>query len=138
MVSIALPVDAPTLATLHGLAFDHPWTASEIAGLMALGAFALMADQGFILIREAPGEAEVLTLAVAPTARRQGLGRALLEAAIARLGPAELFLEVAADNIAGIALYRVAGFEQVGVRRGYYARPGGKVDALMLKRGGSA
>jgi ribosomal-protein-alanine N-acetyltransferase len=138
MVRDAAPADAPKLAALHALAFDHPWSAPEIAGLIAAGAFALMSDQGFILVREAAGEAEVLTLAVAPTARRQGLGRALLDAAIARLGSAELFLEVAADNIAAIALYRAAGFEQVGVRPGYYARPGGKVDALMFKLGGSA
>src|SRR5665647_1140093 len=98
MVRDAAPADAPDLAALHALAFDHPWTAPEIAGLMAAGAFALRTDQGFILIREAAGEAEVLALAVAPAARRQGLGRALLDAAIARLGPAELFLEVAADN----------------------------------------
>ena len=138
MVRDAAAADAPALAALHALAFDRPWSAPEITGLMATSAFALMADHGFILIREAAGEAEVLTLAVAPRARRQGLGRALLDAAIVRLGTAELFLEVAADNSAAIALYRAAGFEQVGVRRGYYARSGGKVDALMLKRGAGA
>ncbi len=94
-----------------------------------------MTADGFILVREAAGEAEILTLAVAPRARRQGLGRTLVDAAIARLGSADLFLEVAADNIAAIALYQQNGFTQAGVRRGYYARPGGAVDALLLKRG---
>ena len=138
MVSLASPADAPRLAVLHASAFDHPWTAHELADLMAGGAMALMADHGFILVRAAAGEAEILTLAVAPAARRQGLGRTLLDAAIARLGPAELFLEVAADNAAAIALYQAAGFKQVGIRRGYYARTDGKVDALMLKLGGDA
>jgi ribosomal-protein-alanine N-acetyltransferase len=105
---------------------------------LASGAVALMTADGFILVREAAGEAEILTLAVAPRARRQGLGRALVDAAIARLGPAELFLEVAADNHAAIALYQQAGFAQAGVRRGYYARSNGAEDGLILKRGGDA
>jgi ribosomal-protein-alanine N-acetyltransferase len=138
MVRDASPADAPALAALHALAFDHPWTAEEIADLLDSGAAALMAADGFILIREAAGEAEILTLAVAPAARRQGLGRMLVEAAIERLGAAELFMEVAADNAAAIALYTQAGFVQAGARRGYYARPGGAVDALLLKRGQSS
>jgi ribosomal-protein-alanine N-acetyltransferase len=135
MVRAATVADAPALAVLHGLAFDHPWSAAEITDLLASGAVGLMTVDGFILVREAAGEAEILTLAVAPEARRQGMGQALVEAAIARLGPAELFLEVAADNDAAIALYKQAGFAQAGVRRGYYPRPGGRVDALLLKRG---
>jgi ribosomal-protein-alanine N-acetyltransferase len=138
VVRDALPTDAPLLAALHAQAFDHPWSAVEIAGLMASGAIALMTERGFILVREVAGEAEVLTLAVAPAARRQGQARALLAAAIARLGDAEVFLEVAADNDAAIALYQAAGFQPVGRRRGYYARPAGAVDALMLKLGGGA
>lgn len=126
--------DAPTLAVLHAQAFDHPWSAAEITALLASGAVGLMADDGFILVRAAAGEAEILTLAVAPAARRKGLGRALVEAAVDQLGSAELFLEVAADNGPAIALYRQAGFSQAGLRRGYYARPGGAVDALVLRR----
>jgi ribosomal-protein-alanine N-acetyltransferase len=63
-----------------------------------------------------------------------GLGRVLLAAAIARLGDGEMFLEVAADNAPAIGLYQSAGFIQAGVRCGYYARSGGAVDALVLKR----
>jgi ribosomal-protein-alanine N-acetyltransferase len=134
MVRLATPDDAHAMAAVHARAFDHPWTAGEIAELMEVGAFGLMADDGFILVRQAAGEAEVLTLAVAPAARRQGVGRALVDAAIARLGGGELFLEAAADNEAAIGLYQAAGFTQVAVRRGYYARPGGPVDALTMKR----
>lgn len=134
MVRDAVATDAPALAALHAQAFDHPWSAEEIAALMASGAMGLMAENGFILVREAAGEAEVLTLAVAPQARRKGIGRALVEAAIERLGGAELFLEVAADNGPAIALYQRTGFAEAGVRRGYYARPGGAMDALVLRR----
>jgi len=128
--------DVPALAALHALAFDHPWGASELAGLMASpGAFALLVEgEGFILCRAIAGEAEILTLAVDPAVRRRGTGRALVEAAagLALLAPAEtLFLEVAADNFAALALYRAAGFEQVGLRRGYYASG---ADALVMRR----
>ena len=138
MVRGATAADAPALAALHALAFDHPWSAVEIAELLASGAVALMTADGFILVREAAGEAEILTLAVAPGARRQGLGRTLVEAALEWLGPADLFLEVAADNAAAIALYERTGFARAGIRRGYYPRPGGAADALILKRAASA
>ncbi len=132
---------AAVLAELHARAFANPWSASAIiqeldaptAFCMAVGA----PWAGFILARASAGEAEVLTLAVDPAARRRGLGRALVEAvateACAR-GAEALWLEVAEDNMAARALYAAAGFEPTGRRRGYYARPGGAADALILKR----
>jgi ribosomal-protein-alanine N-acetyltransferase len=87
-------------------------------------------------MRAIAGEAEVLTLAVAPTHRRRGLASALLQAGLgqARLSGAEAaFLEVAADNAAAIALYAAAGFAQVGRRAGYYRRADGEaIDGLVL------
>jgi ribosomal-protein-alanine N-acetyltransferase len=135
--------DAEALAGAHALSFDTPWSAADLTALLdSPGVFALAAREeqvvrGFILARAIAGEAEILTLAVEPDQRRQGLGRALLAAAegAARAAGAEtLFLEVAADNPAAIALYRAAGFESVGRRRGYYARAGGVVDALVLRK----
>jgi ribosomal-protein-alanine N-acetyltransferase len=137
--------DAPALAAAHASAFDASWTAPDIAALMrASGGFALLAEddagaaQGFILGRALAGEAEIMTLAVAPAARRKGLGRELVEAlakeAVGR-DARTLFLEVAADNEGAIALYKAIGFERAGLRRAYYARPGGpRMDALVLRR----
>jgi len=131
----ASPDDALALAALHATAFDHAWGAAEIAELTDQpGAFALLAEgEGFILCRAIAGEAEILTLAVDPAARRRGVGRALVEAAagLARLASAEtLFLEVAEDNDAALALYAGAGFEGVGRRRGYYASG---ADAVVMR-----
>ena len=134
--------EAGDLAGVHARAFDHPWSASEIAELMASpGAFALVAEDAapvaFILCRAMAGEAEILTLAVEPAARRRGLARALVEAAagVARIAGAEaMFLEVADDNVAAIGLYEAAGFHRAGLRRGYYDRgPQGYVDALVMR-----
>ena len=105
-------------------------------------------DSRTYLVAEANGEvvgyaglwahgevADVHTVAVAPHAQRRGTGARLLRALIEdaeRRGVGEVVLEVRADNEAALELYRIAGFERVGLRRGYYA--GGRVDALLLRR----
>ncbi len=130
--------DTPALAAAHALSFDHPWAAEAFADLMATpGVFALGDGDGFILCRTVVDEAEILTLAVSPTARRAGLGRALVEAAMgvaALAGAQAAFLEVAEDNAAARALYAAAGFSVAGRRRGYYARPDRAVDAVVMRR----
>ena len=91
--------------------------------------------RGFVLVRAVADEAEILTLAVAPTHRQRGIAAALLREAITVLRPGgtkTLFLEVAADNTAALALYAGAGFSPSGRRVGYYARDEGNVDALMM------
>ncbi len=128
--------DAGDLAALHAAAFASPWSRADLADLLASpGAFALLAEgEGFILCRAIAGEAEILTLAVAPAARRRGTGRALVEAAAGvagTLGAETLFLEVAHDNATALALYDAAGFSRVGLRKGYYATG---ADAVVMRR----
>lgn len=129
---------AARLAALHARAFPEPWPETAFTELLARPETRLHEmDDGFILTRRIMDEAEILTLAVDPTARRRGVGRRLVEAAAADLaqeGARRLFLEVAADNTAGQALYAATGFSGIGVRRAYYRRPGGAVDALVLSR----
>jgi len=136
---------AEALAALHATSFTLPWSAADLADLLGSpGGFGLLfkdgdgAAAGLILARAIAGEAEILTLAVAPANRRAGLARALVEAAAgvaAKLGAESLFLEVAADNAAAIGLYRGAGFTEVGRRRGYYPRGASTaVDALIMRR----
>ena len=98
------------MAALHAHSFTtpRPWSEAEISDLLASPlVFALTRPGAFLLGRVVAGEAEVLTLAVAPEARRRGLGRKLLARFIyqARLRAAETaFLEVAAGNAAARAL----------------------------------
>ena len=130
--------DAEALAALHAAAFDAPWDAAALAALLAQSGAILAVEpgEGFILLRAVADEAEVLTLAVRPEARRKGLGRRLVEAGAvqaAAWGAERVFLEVADDNAAALALYARCGFREVGRRRGYYARPDGtRRDALLL------
>lgn len=136
--------DAPLLADLHAESFDNPWTASEFSRLCAMpGAMCLIADEdgepvGFALMRSAAGEAEIVTIATRPFARRHGVARRLLLDIVARLGACgakDLFIEVARSNDAAMALYRALGFAAAGLRRGYYLRPEGvREDAILMRR----
>ena len=85
----------------------------------------------------AAGDAEMLTVAVVPEARRRGLGAALVTAAgVAALvrGAASMHLEVAENNEAARALYAKLGYEEAGRRHAYYAGEGGSVDAIVMRR----
>ena len=130
---------AQALAVLHAEAFDTPWSAETLAALLAQpGVLLEAAPDGFVLVQVAADEAEILTLAVRPAARRKGVATALVETAARRAeaaGAGRLFLEVAEDNLAARALYARLRFEPVGRRPRYYARPQGPaVDALLLAR----
>jgi ribosomal-protein-alanine N-acetyltransferase len=130
------------LAALHARAFrtPPPWSEPDFAAFTAdpLAFLLVEGDAGFLLGRAVAGEAELLTLAVAPESRRRGLGRRLVERFLyqARLrGAVRAFLEVSAENPAACALYAAAGFAEAGRRRGYYATPeGARIDALVLAR----
>lgn len=140
------PAHAGVCAAVHAEAFARPWTEAAFADLLALpttrGAVLLDDDDGdgggepagLVLLQAVAGEAEVLTIGVRPAWRRAGLGRRLLDGALAALaaeGVTRLFLEVEAGNAAARALYAAAGFADVAMRRGYYE---GGADAVVMAR----
>nr|WP_131577973.1 GNAT family N-acetyltransferase [Paracoccus nototheniae] len=130
------PDDLQTLADLHARCFTRPrpWTAREFADLLDLrGCFLQRLPQGFLLGRAIAGEAELLTVAVAPEARRAGLGLQLIAqfaGTAAAMGADTAFLEVASDNLAARRLYSSTGWVEAGLRRRYY---GPAADALILR-----
>ncbi len=138
---------AEDCARLHSASFAHPWPAEEMAALIAnastLAAAALDPAsgrlRGFVLARLAADEAEILTIAVEPSARGKGVGRALLAENLrqaGRAGARTMFLEVDQENASALALYERLGFVKVGERTGYYRRKDGQraMAAIMLKR----
>ena len=139
-MSILAINDPVVLAEIHDQAFDDPWSAPAFAALLAspgVLAFGAEDGSGFILCRVVAEEAEILTLAVAPAHRRKGVAKALVATgakAVFDRGARSIFLEVAADNAPAIALYEGAEFTPVGRRVGYYRRPDGAIDALVLRR----
>jgi ribosomal-protein-alanine N-acetyltransferase len=128
MIIQATKAHAVALAAIHAASFPprEAWGADAIGLQLALpGVFGLIEERGGMLLgRIAADEAEVLTLAVTPGARRQGMGTGLLWEAKARMvshGASVVFLEVAASNVAALSLYRAEGFVEVGRRPRYYA-----------------
>ena len=133
---------AAALASVHAQAFERPWEAAVFETLLSgPGAFALLAatddPAGIAVCRVAGDEAEVLTLGVAPWARRSGVARTLMAHAISlarEAGARTFLLEVDAENAAAIGLYGGLGFAQAGRRKGYYDRGGaGRTDALVMR-----
>ena len=137
MIGEATTAHSAAFAAIHAAAFPPraAWSEDAIALQLALpGVFGLFDTRGGMLLgRAIADQAEILTLAVAPRARRLGIATALLRAAtaeVARRGATALFLEVAEGNVAALALYRHAGFVQIDRRRHYYADG---ADALVLR-----
>ena len=141
--------DCSELAVLHDAAFPIGWSADDLAGLVAaptvitrivrpLSWFGRGRIEGFIMVRLAGDEGEVLTVAVAPKVRGRGYGTRLLDDALMALrqkGVRAVFLEVAESNAAALTLYRRRGFAEVGERRAYAARAdGGRERALVMRR----
>ena len=129
------------LATIHAACFTlpRPWTAAEITSMLGSPHVFLLAESnGFLLGRAVAGEAELLTLAVLPMARGQGIGTGLVQGFLSEAktrAATTVFLEVAAGNDPAIRLYERAGFALTGRRKGYYASPDGqRDDALILSR----
>ena len=134
-------MSAQDLSRLHRAAFvrQRSWSTQEFDTLLAQRSTVLIrSGEGFGLIRIIAPEAELLTLAVAPPAQGQGLGRRLLESLLATadtFGATEMLLEVAADNAPALSLYRSAGFAQSGHRANYFRYPdGGRADAVLMRR----
>ncbi|WMS43384.1 GNAT family N-acetyltransferase [Acuticoccus sp. MNP-M23] len=129
------PSDYDTLEEIHAESFLAPWSADEQAALNeGPGVTTFVARRGaatasrkpigFITVRQAADEAEVLTMAVHPRQRGAGVGNMLLEAALRHLyteRAVDIFLEVDPSNAPALAIYRRAGFEPVGERKAYYA-----------------
>ena len=145
-ITAAHDKDAEALARLHATSLPAPWTADESALFVRQqGVRAWAADdgrtktlQGFILVRHVDEEAEIMTIAVDPAARRHGIGRALLSHAmeeLRNLGVAALHLEVATNNAAALSLYRTLGFVPSGKRRNYYkgTENATSVDAALMR-----
>jgi len=143
----AARINSAVMAAMHHICFASPWNEEAFAtslaqpdtfGLIAVAGGAMTPSlkdtgpAGLILWRLTLDEAEILTIAVLPPWRRNGLGRRMLQAAIdavARQGVKVMFLEVAANNLAAQNLYRKMKFAQVGLRKGYYA----DADALVMR-----
>ena len=141
--------DLAAMVRIERESFSDPWTEETLGtALSSERMMVLVADEGgealgdgaarlvgYVVALVVAPDAEIADLAVAPDARRRGIGRALLTRALGDLTASAVqwvHLEVRESNRAARTLYEAAGFRAVGRRRGYYRRP--IEDALLLTR----
>ncbi|MGH9711058.1 MAG: ribosomal protein S18-alanine N-acetyltransferase [Candidatus Acidiferrales bacterium] len=107
------------------------WSRKDYEALAGKSAPCFIAENdggviGFLIARKLADDMEVLNLAVAPAAQRQGIaGQLLLEAMKwgATNGITKVHLEVRASNAAARAFYQSRGFHVTGTRPNYYRDP---------------
>jgi ribosomal-protein-alanine N-acetyltransferase len=147
----AIGTDLEPVGAIERVSFSDPWSVESLASALALphARFFVAEDAGpgrggrggaaillgYVVALLYGQEGEIADLAVAPAARRQGVGGVLLDRVLATAmesGARALYLEVRESNVAARALYQSRGFTLVGRRRGYYQRP--SEDALVLRR----
>jgi ribosomal-protein-alanine N-acetyltransferase len=137
--------DAEALAKLHAAGFYRGWPREDFAAYLAnadmpayIACDAKRRIAGFMMLRLAGDECELLTIVVDRKWRGHGIGAALLRAGLddLLLTPAKrMFLEVDENNAAAVALYKSHGFAVVGTRKGYYPKPdGAPATALVMAR----
>ena len=149
----AVPADLAAMVRIERASFSDPWSEDSFATALSLARMHVLVAEseleqggdrggdgaasllGYVVVLVVGPDAEIADLAVAPEMRRRGIGRALLERALAELadgGVRTLYLEVRESNQAARMLYDAYGFDSIGRRRGYYREP--IEDALVLKR----
>ena len=150
LIQSAQKSDLSELAQIHAASFSHAWSDGELEKMFSNDNYLCMVahppkttksrPSGFVLVRSILGEAEVITIATKPTARRKGVARHLMQAVIRQLEydrKEKLFLEVDEANMAAIKLYKSLGFKQIGERKGYYSDAGSeegkKSTALVMQ-----
>lgn len=134
--------DLAAVAAIEQEAFSDPWSDRSFREALAHGSVYFACARrdgeevvGYVVAWFVADEGEIANLAVAPSAWGSGIGRDLLDAALAegeRRQVSAVYLEVRDSNERARRLYRSRGFEEVGRRRKYYRLP--VEDAIVLRR----
>ena len=133
--------DLNAIEEIERASYPTPWSRSMFAGELAkpssicLGAVDSSTDElvGYLIISRYVDAWHVMNIAVAPSHRRRGIARGLMERLFeltARDARRGYTLEVRVSNATAIALYERLGFMSRGLRRGYYTD--NREDALIM------
>jgi len=130
------------LMVLERRVYPFPWTSGNFEDALRSGysAWTLVGPDeqiiAYAVAMLAVDEAHLLNLAVEPRRQQQGYGRCMLDwmaRTLHEYGARSLLLEVRPSNLEAQRLYRSYGFEQIGVRRGYYPARWGREDAIVMR-----
>ena len=134
--------DVPVVVAIERAAYQFPWSEGIFRDCLRVGYVCRVVEMGgelvgYGIMSIGAGEAHVLNVCIRDDHRGRGLARKILLYLLDRAriaGMCEAFLEVRPSNTAAARLYHSLGFEQVGIRRGYYQATGGREDAAVLRR----
>lgn len=137
-----LEEDIEAIFDIELRAYEFPWTKGIFRECFRAGYPAwvmLRADRlvGYGILSAAAGEAHILNICIDPDYQGQGNGRTLLGKLLeqaALLNTSRVFLEVRRSNQRALAIYRAAGFEEIGLRQRYYRDHNGREDAIVLAK----
>lgn len=135
-------LDVPMVVAIERSAYQFPWSEGIFRDCLRVGYICRIVDvggeiAGYGIMSVGAGEAHILNICIRDEYRGRGLARRILTWLLDRArhaGMYEAYLEVRPSNTIAARLYHSLGFEQVGVRRGYYQAPGGREDAAVLRR----
>ncbi|MEC4747157.1 ribosomal protein S18-alanine N-acetyltransferase [Methylomicrobium sp. Wu6] len=131
--------DLPSVLVIETKNYEFPWEEDIFIDCFRAGYECHVCEEmgtvlGYCILSFGPGEAHILNISVDPNAQKQGIGRKMLEHLIesAREKAETIFLEVRPSNTVALTLYKKTGFNEIGIRKGYYPAAEGREDALML------
>jgi ribosomal-protein-alanine N-acetyltransferase len=149
--------DLDAVLAIEGVSHPHPWTKGNFADSLAAGHWAYcirpQADKmvagsyldpavlwAYCILFPAVDELHLLNITVSPKLRQMGLGKrimAAIEGVSAQQNIPRIILEVRPSNIAALSLYQSLGYEQIGLRKGYYPQSqetGEREDAIVMAK----
>lgn len=140
MMRAMTPDDVDAVLAIEQAVQAYPWSRGNFTDALGSGYLCSVDEQdgvirAYAILMPLVDEAELLNIGVAAGQQRKGVGRAMLAGMLEVARKKKLrcvFLEVRASNAAALALYRSAGFIQIGVRRGYYKNGVGAEDAITM------
>jgi ribosomal-protein-alanine N-acetyltransferase len=135
-------LDVPTIVAIERAAYQFPWSEGIFRDCLRVGYVCRVVSvgdelAGYGIMSIGAGEAHVLNVCIRDEHRCRGLARKMLLYLMERArtaGMYEAFLEVRPSNTIAARLYHSLGFEQIGIRRGYYQASVGREDAAVLRR----
>lgn len=132
--------DLDAVIQIETVNFPFPWTVGNFKDSINSGHICLVLEIdelmiGYAILMMVLDEAHLLNISVSADWKGKGWGRHLLNhmMQISReQGGLNMFLEVRPSNVSAITLYESIGFNEMGVRPGYYPAHNGRENAVLM------
>ena len=137
--------ELPLVMMVELSAYPYPWSQKNFEDCLKNPIYScwvfeqnkVLAGHVIISAARGTGEAHILNICVTPSHQGKGWGRKLLEEAewiATQFNAEDCFLEVRQSNLVGIKLYESVGYNEVGLRKGYYPTDKGREDAIVMAK----